>query len=60
MKKLIDALKTLDAYMDQYDGDMEELQFLQNVLINGDSDIESENDITAIRTRIAQLEKRFK
>lgn len=60
MKKLIDALKTLDAYMDQSDGDMEELQFLQNVLINGDSDIESENDITAIRTRIAQLEKRFK
>lgn len=60
MAKLIKILNTLNGIMDQVDGDMEELQFLRNVLINGDSDIESENDTMAICTRIAELEKRIK
>lgn len=34
-----------------------ELRFLRNILISGDSDIESSADILAICTRIAQLEK---
>lgn len=36
---------------------MRELQFLRNILISGDSDIESSNDILAICNRIAYLEK---
>ena len=35
---------------------MQELQFLRNILISGDSDIESSNDILAICNRIAYLE----
>lgn len=53
-------MKILNGIMDQVDGDMEELQFLRNVLINGDQDIESSNDTLAICTRIAQLERKFK
>lgn len=40
--------------------DMIELAYLRQVLINGGQDIESSNDILAICTRIAQLEKRIK
>ena len=40
--------------------DMVELAYLRQVLINGGQDIESSNDILAICTRIAQLEKRIK
>lgn len=40
--------------------DMVELAYLRQVLINGSQDIESSNDILAICTRIAQLEKRIK
>ena len=36
---------------------MMELNYLRNILINGDQDIESSADILAICTRIAQLEK---
>ena len=50
----------MNGIMDQVDGDMEELQFLRNVLINGDQDVQSSSDILAICTRIAQLEKRLK
>ena len=53
-------MKILNGIMDQVDGDMEELQFLRNVLINGDKDIESANDTIAICSRIAYLEKRLK
>ena len=60
MNRTIKILDILNGIMDQVDGDMEELQFLRNVLINGDKDIESENDTMAICTRIAQLEKRLK
>lgn len=56
----ITAVKIMNGIMDQVDGDMEELQFLRNVLINGDQDIQSSSDILAICTRIAQLEKRLK
>jgi hypothetical protein len=56
----ITAVKIMNGIMDQVDGDMEELQFLRNVLINGDQDVQSSNDILAICTRIAQLEKRLK
>jgi hypothetical protein len=56
----ITAVKIMNGIMDQVDGDMEELQFLRNVLINGDQDVKSSNDILAICTRIAQLEKRLK
>jgi hypothetical protein len=40
--------------------DMVELAYLRQVLINGGQDIESSNDILAICTRIAELEKRIK
>jgi hypothetical protein len=56
----ITAVKIMNGIMDQVDGDMEELQFLRNVLINGDQDVQSSNDILAICTRIAQLEKKLK
>jgi hypothetical protein len=56
----ITAVKIMNGIMDQVDGDMEELQFLRNVLINGDQDVQSSSDILAICTRIAQLEKRLK
>jgi hypothetical protein len=56
----ITAVKIMNGIMDQVDGDMEELQFLRNVLINGDQDIQSSSDILAICTRIAQLEKKLK
>jgi len=56
----IAVVKIMNGIMDQVDGDMEELQFLRNVLINGDQDIQSSSDILAICTRIAQLEKKLK
>lgn len=56
----ITAVKIMNGIMDQVDGDMEELQFLRNVLINGDQDVQSSSDILAICARIAQLEKRLK
>ena len=56
----ITAVKIMNGIMDQVDGDMEELQFLRNVLSNGDQDVQSSNDILAICTRIAQLEKKLK
>ena len=56
----ITAVKIMNGIMDQVDGDMQELQFLRNVLINGDQDVQSSSDILAICTRIAQLEKRLK
>jgi hypothetical protein len=56
----ITAVKIMNGIMDQVDGDMEELQFLRNVLINGDQDVQSSSDILAICTRIAQLEKKLK
>ena len=56
----ITAVKIMNGIMDQVDGDMEALQILRNVLINGDQDVQSSNDILAICTRIAQLEKKLK
>lgn len=40
--------------------DMVELAYLRQVLINGGQDIESSNDILAICTRIAELERKIK
>lgn len=60
MNRTIKILDILNGIMDQVDGDMEELKFLRNILINGDQDIESANDTIAICSRIAYLEKRLK
>ena len=48
---------TLKHGMNPLNGTYTELQYLRNILIFGDQDIESSADILAICTRIAQLEK---
>ena len=51
------ATPTLKHGMNPLNGTYTELQYLRNILIFGDQDIESSADILAICTRIAQLEK---
>lgn len=51
------ATPTLKHGTNPLNGTYTELQYLRNILIFGDQDIESSADILAICTRIAQLEK---
>ena len=54
----MDATPTLSPIMTIWtQAVMMELNYLRNILINGDQDIESSADILAICTRIAHLEK---